>query len=214
MSLCCHSVSLFCPPRTKTSIAGSYIQLYQYLVKKAKFTCYNLFMASGSSETFNLPFPQATDPVNVHGDIHDLVAMLEQVLPPLGVGYFQLNVKNTSGSQIIAGTPVYATGYAGKTTVAKALPSTVGPILGLLKDTTANNADGVVVVAGVLEGINTSSFTAGQVLYVGESGGLSSTQPATGGGAVGIVAVAAETGVVIVEAKGNGTWGALKAGLA
>lgn len=171
-------------------------------------------MASGSSDVYNLPFPEATDPVNVHGDIHDLVAMLEQVLPPLGVGYFQLNVKNTSGSQIVAGTPVYATGYTTKTTIAKALPSTTAPILGLLKETTENNADGVVIVAGVLEGINTSSFTAGQVLYVGESGGLSSTQPAGGGGAVGIVAHAASTGIIIVEAKGNGTWGALKAGLA
>jgi hypothetical protein len=171
-------------------------------------------MATGHSDTFNLPFPQATDPVNVHGDIRALVAMLEEVLPPLGVGYFQLNVKNTSGSTITAGTPVYATGYSGKTTIDKALPSTVGPILGLLKETTTNNSDGVVVVAGVLEGINTSSFAAGQVLYVGELGGLSSTQPSSGGGAVGIVAVAAEAGVVIVEAKGNGTWGALKAGLA
>lgn len=171
-------------------------------------------MASGSSETFNLPFPEASDPVNVHGDIASLVAMLEEVLPPLGVGYFQLNVRNISGSSIVAGTPVYATGYTTKTTIDKALASTTAPILGLLKETTANNADGVVVVAGVLEGINTSAFTAGQVLYVGESGGLSSTQPATGGGAVGIVAYAAEEGIIIVEAKGNGTWGALKAGLA
>lgn len=171
-------------------------------------------MASGVSDTYNLPFPEASDPVNVHGDIASLVAMLEEVLPPLGVGYFQLNVRNTSGETIIAGTPVYATGHTTKTTIAKALPSTTAPILGLLKETTANNADGVVIVAGVLDGVNTSAFTAGQVLYVGESGGLSATQPAAGGGAVGIVAYAAEQGILIVEAKGNGTWGALKAGLA
>lgn len=167
-----------------------------------------------NSPIYNLPYPEGSDPVNVHGDIRELVEMLEEVLPPLGVGYFQLNVINNSGEQILAGTPVYATGYTTKTTVAKALSSTTSPILGLLKETTSNNADGIVVVAGVLEGVNTSSFTAGQVLYVGESGGLSATQPANGGGAVGIVAYAAESGIVIVEAKGNGTWGALKAGLA
>jgi hypothetical protein len=40
---------------------------------------------------------------------------------------------------------------------------------------------------------------------------LSTTQS---GGAVGVIAKKAVEGVIIVEAKGNGTWGALKAGLA
>jgi hypothetical protein len=65
-----------------------------------------------------------------------------------------------------------------------------------------------------MENINTSGFSDGDVLYVGESGGLSATQPSGGSGAVGIVAYSAAEGVIIVEAKGNGTWGALKAGLA
>ena len=71
-----------------------------------------------------------------------------------------------------------------------------------------------MVVAGVLEDINTSNHTTGDILYIGEEGGLTHTRPDGGSGAVGIVAHAAELGVIIVEAKGNGTWGALKAGLA
>jgi hypothetical protein len=85
-----------------------------------------------------------------------------------------------------------------------------------LKQTLAVGSEGVVVVAGVLSGINTSGFgnpatLAGEILYVGSGGGLSTTQS---GGAVGVIAKKAVEGVIIVEAKGNGTWGALKAGLA
>jgi len=64
-----------------------------------------------------------------------------------------------------------------------------------------------------MEGVNTQSFSAGQVLYVGESGGLTNVRPPNGSAAVGIVAYAAVQGIVIVEAKGNGTWGALRDGL-
>jgi len=120
----------------------------------------------------------------------------------------------TSPTAIDAGVPVYATGYSTKTTVAKALPSTSSPILGLLKNNTANGSDGIVVVAGVMEGLNTSSFVAGEVLYVGTSGGLTNVRPTGGSAAVGICAYANNTnGIVIVEAKGNGTWGSLRDGL-
>jgi hypothetical protein len=168
-------------------------------------------MASGQSNLYDIPFPVADDAVNVHGDIKQLVDRLEVVLPPLGVSYFQLPVINTSSEDLTAGTPVYATGYTTKTSIAKATSSTPGPILGLLKQDINKDDEGIAVVAGVLDNINTSSFSDGQVLYVGDSGGLSGT---AAGGAVGIVAHAASSGIVIVEAKGNGTWGALKAGLA
>jgi hypothetical protein len=168
-------------------------------------------MATQQSIVYNIPYPSANDSVNVDGDIKDLVDRLEIILPPLGISYFQLPVTNVTDHNLPAGTPVYATGYTTKTTVDKSLPETTNPILGLLKHDLAQGDDGIVVVAGVLDGINTSSFSDGDVLYVGESGGLSSTQS---GGAVGVVVLAASSGIIIVEAKGNGTWGALKAGLA
>jgi hypothetical protein len=165
----------------------------------------------------NLPYPEATDPVNVHGDIYKLVSKLEEVLPPLGVSNFQIPVTNKNGSLINAGTPVYAISAAGNganTAVAVALP-TNKPILGLVKRDIADNADGIVVVAGILDNVNTSGFgNVGDVLYVAETGGLTTTQPTGGAAAVGVVAVKHSTaGVIIVEAKGNGTWGSLKAGL-
>jgi hypothetical protein len=84
--------------------------------------------------------------------------------------------------------------------------------LGLAKTSIQIGSSGVIVVAGILENINTSSFSAGDILYCGASGGL--TTAADHGGAVGIVVYAAETGIISIDAKGNGTWGALKAGIA
>ena len=169
-------------------------------------------MATGNTNdgVFNLPFPVAEDPVNVHGDMEALADRLKIILPPLGVSAFQMSVKNVSGITLPIGTPVYVVGYSSTTTVDKAVASTTQPILGLLKEELDNNETGIVVVAGVMENVNTSGFSNGDVLYVGESGGLTNE---SGSGAVGIVAHAASSGIIIVEAKGNGTWGALKAGL-
>ncbi len=171
-------------------------------------------MATGESGVYELPYPLVTDAVNVHGDIEALVDKLEAVLPPLGVSAFQMPVLNNSGSSLVAGTPVYATGYTTKTTIQKALSSTTEPILGLTRTSIADGAEGIVIVAGVLDNINTSGFNDGDVLYINTTGGLTNVRPATGSGAVGIVAHADESGIIIVEAKGNGTWGALKNGLA
>jgi hypothetical protein len=161
-------------------------------------------------------YPLENSPVNVHGDFKKLAESLDAILPAYGVSYFQINVHNDSGATIDAGVPVYATNgrVESRVTIAKALPSTTSPILGLLKNTTANNSNGTVVVAGVMEGVNTGSFAAGQTLYVGTSGGLTNVRPAGGSAAVGICAYANNAnGIVIVEAKGNGTWGALRDGL-
>lgn len=167
-------------------------------------------MASGESSNYDLPYPLSEDPVNVHGDIRQLVEKLEAVLPL--ASYSQIRVLNNSGTAIAAGDPVYVTGYTTATTVARATSSTTQPILGLAKTNIASGVNGIVVVSGILENVNTSSFVAGDILYAGQFGGLTTSQDA--GGAVGIVAHAAGSGLIIVEAKGNGTWGALKAGLA
>lgn len=169
---------------------------------------------TNTTGNYPLPYPEATDPVNVHGDIKSLAAEVSQALNSMDLSVIQVAVINDSGEQIDAGTPVYATGFTTKTTIAKSLASTTGPILGLLKQPLEDGSEGVVVVAGVLNGVNTSGFSNGAVLYVAASGGLTSTRPATGAAAVGIVAHSSSSGTIIVEAKGNGTWGALRDGLA
>jgi hypothetical protein len=164
-----------------------------------------------TSGNFPLRYPQSTDPVNVHGDIANLAEDIKYALSGLDLSVIQVSVINASGQTLPAGTPVYVTDYSTATKVNKAVPSTINPILGLLKQDLVNNSQGVCVVAGVLENIDTRNFDNGDVLYVGSDGWLTKTQS---GGAVGIVAKKSVDGIIIVEAKGNGTWGALKAGLA
>lgn len=171
---------------------------------------YNKYTMPNQTPEWNISYPLVSDNVNVHGDIYELAADVENALNSLDVSQIQLQVVNNSGENIPAATPVYITGYTTKTNIAKALPANI-PILGLTKTAINNSAEGVVVVAGVLENVNTSSFSAGDVLYVAAGGGLTNV-PA--GGAVGIVGYAATAGIIIVEAKGNGTWGSLKSGLA
>jgi predicted RecA/RadA family phage recombinase len=166
---------------------------------------------------YDLPYPTDASPVDVAGDLQALAERIEAVLPSLGLPYFTHEVRNNSGVTIAKGDPVYVTGFSTKTTVAKSLGNTLAtfPVIGLATTSIANGSDGVVIVSGVFSDINTSSYTAGNILYVATAGGLTTTQPTTGSGAVGVVLKAnATTGVILVlGSKGNGTWGAVKAGL-
>ena len=175
-----------------------------------------------TSGQFQIAFPRSTDPVNVHGDLEQLAGDVKESLESIDVSIIQIDVKNISGLTLPAGTPVYIFNYSDTVPGIKHYTEdlwssgSVKPVLGLLKTSLNNNSIGKVVVAGVLANVNTSSFVTGDVLYVGRpDGGLTKIRPAEGSGAVGIVGYAhATNGVIIVEAKGNGTWGALKAGLA
>jgi predicted RecA/RadA family phage recombinase len=166
---------------------------------------------------YDLPYPTDASPVDVAGDLQALAERIEAVLPSLGLPYFTHEVRNNSGATIAKGDPVYVTGFSTKTTVAKSLGNTLAtfPVIGLATTSITNGSDGVVIVSGVFSDVNTSSYTAGNILYVATAGGLTTTQPTTGSGAVGVVLKAnATTGVILVlGSKGNGTWGAVKAGL-
>jgi len=169
-----------------------------------------------TSGNFNLSYPQGTDPVNVHSDIEQLAVDVRDALDSLDLSVIQVTVINNESYTLPAGTPVYANGYTTQTLVKKALPSTNKPIFGLLKAETTTGSQGIVVVAGVLKNINLSNsmYEAGDVLYIDEDGWLTTTRPTEGNAvAVGVVAKPGVEGVIIVEAKGNGTWGALKDGL-
>ena len=175
-------------------------------------------MATGSTGApYNFPYPLSSDPVNVHGDMQALAEALNAILPEIGVPYFTHPVKNTSGATINIGDPVYVTGFSSKTTIAKSdsLDINTFPVFGLAKAEILDGADGIVVTSGMFDEIDTTGFLAGSILYVNENGGLTKSQPVTGSGAVGIVLKEDTNGIIMVgQPKGNGTWVALKAGLA
>lgn len=181
------------------------------------------------TDNYGLKFPEATDSVNVHNDIKKLADSVDSALQALDVSNVRIKVINKTQDNIAAGKPVYAAtwfdpdlgqerGQSEGRTVIKPFTSELSdnyPFLGLTKtQIDANGGVGEVVVSGVLSGpgINTSSFLAGELLYVNSSGSLTTTVT---GGAIGVVGLSSvNDGVIVIQAKGNGTWGALKAGLA
>ena len=181
-------------------------------------------MATGVSSNYStMKFPLASDPVNVHGDIKVLVDALNDILPPLGYGAAYIDVRNTTGTTISQGTPVFISGsLSGKSLIQKYNPSSVShnpdvPILGLVKNDISNNTNGLVIVSGVIQMNTTDLGTAGTKIYVDNTGTLVAGRPATGPARyVAVVAIQATLqngGMLIVQTKGNGTWGALKDGL-
>ena len=181
-------------------------------------------MASGETTIYDIPFPLPSDPVDVASDLQSLAERIEVILPTIGLPFFTLEVTNDSGVSINKADPVHISSYnstSGKPEITKSQASdlTTFPVIGLAQTAIGNGSDGVVVLSGVFTGVNTSSYTAGDRLYVGSSGGLTATQPVTAttnSGVVGVVAKSnSTTGIILVGSfKGNGTWGSMKAGLA
>jgi hypothetical protein len=180
-------------------------------------------MPQASSNYPTMQYPIASDPVNVHGDFKVLVDALNNILPPLGYGAAYLDVRNTTGTAISQGIPVFISGsLSGKSLIQKYDPSSVShnpdvPILGLVKNDIPNNSNGLVIVSGVIQMNTTGLGSAGTKIYVDNTGTLVAGRPLTGPAryiaVVAIQATLAEGGMLIVQTKGNGTWGALKDGL-
>ena len=95
--------------------------------------------------------------------------------------------KNTSGSTITKGTPVYVTGSVGASAVVTIAPANAAsastmPASGLLLTDLANNGEGHIVTGGVLKNLVTSPIdgvtpSANATLYVKSGGGLTTTKP-------------------------------------
>ncbi len=96
------------------------------------------------------------------------------------LGAVQLEVRNTTGSPITGGTPVYAVGYSGGRVLiapADAADSAKMPAVGIVETTIAHNNNGHATVLGVLRNINTSTYSVNQTLYVASGGGLTNVRP-------------------------------------
>jgi hypothetical protein len=99
----------------------------------------------------------------------------------------QFRVINNTGSTIANGAPVYITSTSSGITppnvaLAKADVAATSAVIGLANGSIANGAQGYVTAQGVIDGVNTGSFTVGQVLYLSpySAGQLMNTIPPTG----------------------------------
>ena len=119
----------------------------------------------------------------------------------------QFTALNNTGATITKGSPVYVSGHTTETQVADADNSSAStmPAFGIAKDDIANGATGTIVIAGEITGVNTSSFTIGDELYVGTGGALTATKP-TGTALIqkiGKVTKAAASGELLVIGAGR-----------
>ena len=115
----------------------------------------------------------------------------------------QLKVYNNTGSTITKGAPVYITSTSSGFTypliaLAKADNQTTGACIGLVNQDIPTGTAGYVVIAGIVNGVNTGTFTVGDILYVSpySAGQLMNTYPPTG--------YAVKIGVVAYSNSPNG----------
>ena len=121
-----------------------------------------------------------------------------------------LEVRNTTGSTIPKGAAVYISGHNGNKILidlADADASGKYPAIGLTAGAIADNSDGEVTVYGELAGVNTSSYSIGDVLYLSSTPGvLTNTRPTSSADAVqniGRVARSDSNGIIIVSGSGR-----------
>jgi len=125
-------------------------------------------------------------------------------------GDIYVHVKNTHGSALSRGTPVYVKGNVGGTDrvevgAADFDDPTKMPAIGLLDQDLNQNATGDAVILGELPNANTAAYALNTELYVGNAGTLTATRPTTGQvQSVGVVSrVQSNTGVIVVNMQGT-----------
>lgn len=111
-------------------------------------------------------------------------------------------VRNTTGSTISKGKAVYisgSTGFVPNIALARADSASTVPVFGLVVADIANNSFGQVMTSGDIQGVDTSAFAAGDILYLDSAvaGGFTTTIP-TG------TNIVQRVGVVIASHATNG----------
>jgi hypothetical protein len=118
--------------------------------------------------------------------------------------------KNVSGTTLAAGTVVYQSGTSGNAMEVQAADPTNAakmPAIGVISSDLVNEAEGEIVLVGFIQAMDTSSFSEGETLYVGATGGLQNTTP-TGEGSLiqnigKVIKVHASNGSVMVTGAGR-----------
>ena len=89
-------------------------------------------------------------------------------------------VKNGESGTLIKGTPVYASGSQGNASIVYAASASRAdrmPAAYVLNEDLNADQEGEALLAGFINGVNTSAFNAGDVVYVGASGGYTNVKP-------------------------------------
>ena len=136
-----------------------------------RYTTYDAITGTGSG---GLP---------IGGDLDQVLTKLSSVDGDVDWVYphtLYIRVRNTSGGTLPKGTPVHATGVTGTVpdviAADAAIPSAM-PATYVLNESIADNAQGVAIIVGTITGVNTSAFSAGDVVFVAAGGGFTNVKP-------------------------------------
>ena len=91
-----------------------------------------------------------------------------------------VTVRNVSGGTLPKGTPVHAndvTGEVADVIAADASSASAMPCTYVLNEEIDNNAQGIAILTGTITGVDTSSFSPGDVVYVAAGGGFTNVKP-------------------------------------
>jgi hypothetical protein len=89
-------------------------------------------------------------------------------------------VKNGESFTLAKGTPVYVSGSQGNASIVYAASSSLSskmPAAYVLNEELIADAEGEAILAGFINGVNTSTFNEGDSVYVGENGGYTNIKP-------------------------------------
>jgi hypothetical protein len=107
-------------------------------------------------------------------------------------------VRNTNSYPIVKGAPLFASGSTGDNAnvfYADASDSTIMPAVYIAGEDLAPGATGLAIVGGLIEGVNTTGFPAGTIVYVAEGGGWSANRPSGSNSVVQVLGVVQKEGV-------------------
>ena len=110
----------------------------------------------------------------------------------------RITIKNVSGGTIPKGTPLYITGSGTMGNIAGVFPADAGnpdrmPAGAIAGETLADEAEGVGLINGFINGVNTSAFESGDEVFVAVGGGYTNIPPT---GSVG-------GNIVLIQKLGN-----------
>jgi hypothetical protein len=91
-------------------------------------------------------------------------------------------VKNQSGVTMTKGTVVTYSGYSDSEDAIKVVKAdnTTGVAIGILNDDILADEFGMMISTGIIDGLDTSTYTNGTILYTDATGGLTDVEPTTG----------------------------------
>ena len=128
---------------------------------------------------------------------------------PLPANRIQIDVRNTTGSTITAGSAVYISGTSGNNQlITLADADTTNPAMGIVVSDILNNANGFIVTNGEVTGFDTSAFSVNDTLYLSATAGeLTNVRPSLQSQIVQniarVVKVHSQTGIITVQGAGR-----------